>query len=443
MFNYSCIVIITIAVLVAFLNNYKKGILVSVFFLVLMPSYADIQINTSLPAITIQRIIIVIMLFFWFGNRKYRLVNTRIKYLIPLVFLALSMGISMVMTESFLVSGKQYLFYLFEYLLVFIIFRTSIDDIEYLKKIVMVVSLSLTVIAVIAILERYFGLEIAAYFPTRATYDFMRIDEGINYEETTSVLTHRILFGAVMAIGVVFNMYMMLNSRRKVIFFILTFLNFLGLYYSASRGPWLAFFFSSVMMVVLFPKKHVTIYGILTIVMIMTLLINNGVYSSISGLLESTLDPTTVRGSSYQWRYQVWNMAIQQITSGDIMNLLFGYGQGMHMYKDFGTITLSSGWVTQFRSWDNEFAILLYCFGIIGLFLELILYLYFFLTSFRYIFSKNTYQNIMFLAVNAVFVIALMKTNVAIFSVQVGYIECLSFAISSALQSWKIVAKTT
>jgi O-antigen ligase len=110
------------------------------------------------------------------------------------------------------------------------------------------------------------------------------------------------------------------------------------------------------------------------------LLLRPGVHDTISNLCFSTFSDTSAKGSTYDYRWQLWTVAWDQLRLSPV-RFLFGYGPGSTENMD-----LSNYWHGQegsqadiihmgHTSWDNNYAGDLIELGTMGFLLELALFL--------------------------------------------------------------------
>lgn len=170
------------------------------------------------------------------------------------------------------------------------------------------------------------------------------------------------------------------------------------------------------------------VIGVLTLLLV---LIRPGVWTSISDLSSSTLDPETVKGSSFEWRFVVIKTALNEISRAGIFNSLFGYGGGSQIMGDFGTAEIYPGIWLPIRSWDCEYAILLYERGIVGV----ALYTFLGILALARIAMKNNKGTSSFPVLTYCFVglavLLFTKSNVDVFAPQLAYVEACILGISS------------
>ncbi|MHB9142435.1 MAG: O-antigen ligase family protein, partial [Paludibacter sp.] len=248
-------------------------------------------------------------------------------------------------------------------------------------------------------------------------------------------------FGIAMAIGMILNIYRSVISKsniEKVSSLFFMFIIGSALYFSVSRGPWLALMVGISVLFTLSPRQYLKILVVIGLLIIAVFIAKPGTYFSIVSLFSATLNPADLKGSSYYWRFTVLHVAIQNIWNASYINFLFGFGQGAHIINDFGTAALSTGRITEIESWDMELAIVLYEFGLIGIIAYLFFYFNMIMSSLIHLYSRVSDKNSNLLLITALASIAtilFMKTNVSIFIPNIDYMEYISIAVVSRILS--------
>lgn len=440
-------IILIIAISSINIYQYKKkyfnGVCFAIFFLIVSPENLAISFSAALPTISLQRIILVIMFIMWLKNIKLNN-NIIIPYIKIFNLIIICLGISTLLSDNLLVSFKRYLYYIFEYYILYIIIASFIDNIDKIYIILKYIIFALFFVAILGVTQRYIGFNPRLLFgQSLETYEFMP-DHTRQFSKTvTSTFPHRILFGIAMGILLINALFMLDKEKKKkikLVYWISSFTGAAALYFSQSRGPWLAFCISCIFIYIFFYKpmiKKITLIGILTAV---ALLIRPGVYQTIAEMGKNTLNPNSVKGSSYRWRFQVFNTAYTKIVEdADVLIFLFGYGAGSHLFHKFEPILLSSGeHYGDLTSWDCEYAIILYSRGVIGLILLLYLYIIFLKDSTVYLLFKRKHKDIVLVSLCSLIIIFFMKTNVSFFAPQVVYLESIYIALGSAIFKKKL-----
>jgi O-antigen ligase len=118
----------------------------------------------------------------------------------------------------------------------------------------------------------------------------------------------------------------------------------------------------------------------------------------------------------------LWGKAFTEIKKSPC-RLLFGTGPGSHQVLDFSGEVWYSRHLSQFWSWDNQYAIYLLELGFCGFVLWLILYLNIIIRAFNiWINIETKYKGIVLGIFSSIIVFIFMMTNVAIFTPQLQFI---------------------
>jgi len=431
------ILVILAVVFLRFRTDYNKGLSASLFFIILMPPNSTIELSAALPSFTIHRLILFVWFVMWIRNKTITKRLGDIPFFKILLMISAVFAVSTALSSYLLVSIKRYFYFLIEAVLFFIMLQTSLKNRTVVSNVVIAISASLAVVAFIGVLEKYTGFNPSPYLGEKLRYEF-EVDHTGLATDIISTYLHRILFGIAMAIGMMHYFYHIdkMNTRlQNIIYWLLLSINGAGLYFSLSRGPWLAFVVSILLLLVIAPKEVFIKSLVLMAVVGIVFIIKPGAKSTIMGLARSTGDETSLKGASFRWRFIVWNMAYTSITKSSIMHTIFGYGGGSHLFMEFGRVLLPTGHSALFESWDMEYAVILFEQGFVGFFLTLFFYIAILKKSIAHCFRKKQDYKIMQLALACFFIIVFMKTNVNIYAPQLDYIEYVYIAIISALTS--------
>lgn len=436
MLGYNLILIISLIVLYFFKIDYFKGLCASIFFLILAPPNLTIEISDSFPSLTIHRIIIILWFIIWVRNKKIDKRIRNIPFAGILICISVAAGISAFQCPEFNVGIKRYFYFLTESFLFFLMLQTSLKNKKVINDLITTVIFALVFLSLLGLLEQYTGFNPTHMMGQRHRYAFERVGSTLRDQDVTSTYMHRILFGIAMASGATFCLLRINknNHRNKnIIYWIMCFLNGSSLYFCLSRGPWIAFIVSNIFVTVIAPRLMLKKTVALAFMVLAILIIKPGIQSTFMGYYKSTADETTLKGSSYQWRYIILNIAISEISRAGLPYMLFGYGGGSHIFMNFGNVDLGTGHSAVVESWDNEYAIILFERGIVGLVLVILLYYRLLVQSLQY-YKKNKIKNdVILLPLSCVLIFIFMKTNVSIYVPQLVYLEFLSIAIISAL----------
>jgi hypothetical protein len=445
MLNYISIVIVLLFIIFGFYKNYYKGLYYSIFSILLFPENMCIAINISLPTLTIQRLVLIVMFFFWFFNKNINK-NKNIFFMQILILLSISNFISIFLSPIYLVAFKRYFYFLFESIIFFLIIQTSIKDRIVLNNIIKSVAYSLLFLSIVGIIQRYTGIQPHFYFGDRLSYDFQKVSVDLSStSDVTSFYNHRIHFGIACSIGTLYFLYLsVMEKNKKLLYVFFSLVTMISLYFSFSRGPWLSLFLAFSFLVIVYPKIYFKKAVIFLLLSSTILIIRPGIFETLSGYYNNTLDPTTVKGSSFNWRFTIMNLALNNLlNSPSVLNIFFGYGLGSVAINDFGTALLTTNRTVEIESWDCEFASKIYQEGIFGV--ALLLYIYFlcFYKGLIYFYHKTPHPQEILLCLSCILVFIFMKINVSIFSSQLVYCEYINFAIISYFLSRNSLSENT
>jgi O-antigen ligase len=437
MLGYLVIALVLLIIGNCFRRGYSMGLSASLFFLVLLPDNLAVNISISLPSFTIHRLILMLWFLFWVREPTIERRTRGIQFFRLLVALAVSLLASTLISQNFMVSVKRYLYFLIESLLFFVMIQTSLKDADHMTRILRVVSISLFLVALVGIVQRYTGFNPSPLLGQKQMYDF-EVSVNVTTSDVTSTYLHRILFGIGMAIGGINSIFASQQERkpgRKRLMFVFALVTMLAMYFSLSRGPWLAFVVAIVFLTFLSPRKYMGLSIGIVVLGGALLILRPGILETFTGFYQSTMDPDSLKGASYNWRFQVWEMAFEKVRSVNLLHTLFGFGGGSHIFMEFGVVQLSNGRTTVFESWDSEFAVILYDMGVSGLLFFVAMYFTIFAKGIRYCRRGGPGREVMVLALSILVLIVFMKTNVRIYAPQLIYLEFFNIAVVSKLLS--------
>lgn len=438
MLNVALIGIIVLSTALIYHCNYEGGLAASLFLMVLLPNNLTIDISVSLPSLTVHRWILLVMLVAWMNRSGIKKELHNAPYLGILFWITFTAAVGTGIAPNLLVSTKRYLYLVYESFLFFVIVRSSLTDIATTRRVIRAVTAALTIVAVVGIIENQTGIRVAPIFGTRMTYDFEPVRGGLTDNPAATYL-HPILFGTAVSIGMVHQLLLAeepLTIGRRLRLGLYFVASGAALYFSQSRGPWLAAILAfSYALLISFRRMlpKLLFYGVVGVML--AIVVYPGVFLSIMSLYRATFDVDSIEGSSFQWRFLIWDLATTQIRQSAFVHRLFGYGGGSQLYTDFGVAPMSSGHTVTIESWDMEYAIILFERGIVGLVLQLILYSSVLLRASQMLIRRRPHHTETLIALLTVLIVAFMKTNVAIFAPQITYLEHIAIAIMSFLVS--------
>ncbi len=443
-FSYAVIIITLIVLFRLYSVNYTRGFQGSLFLLILMPDTIAISFSAAIPTFSIHRIILIFMFLKWINNEEIRSRLDNVHFLRILIIFTIFTGISAIISSNFLVSAKRFLYFVFESLIFYVIVATSIKDKNDAIILVKTVAASLAVVSFLGIIENITGFNPSTLFPGNPYYyefrkEFILASSDKGSIGIESTYDHRILFGIGMAIAQIYFLFLINRATAtvaKIIYWLLIFLTGYTLYFSMSRGPWLALILCLIFLSTFSPKTYLKITIIFTMIALTAMMLRPGTVYTIQRMAKSTVRSDTIKGSSFRWRFAVLDMAYSQVMeSKSLTRFLFGFGQGSRHFMEFPYVRLSTGHYATFHSWDMEFAVILLEHGFVGIFLLLYLYFRILTSAFSHYRMYTINREIMLFASGCLLIIIFMKTNVKIFAPQIVYLEFISIALISLLLS--------
>ncbi len=205
-------------------------------------------------------------------------------------------------------------------------------------------------------------------------------------------------------------------------------------YFSNSRGPWLAAALAGATLMVFGRAATRRKLALLLLLAVVVLLARPGILRSWTNDLKATADSDSLKGGTFRYRLELWDIAWTQISTSPV-RLLFGCGPGC----GFGS-TVS--WKLSYRggkewevwSWDNHLAYDLYQSGLVGLAASLTLYGAVLLGAWRFWRRAGPYEKeIMACLLASVAAYAFMLTNVLMFTKPVNFLFWSLAAVTFAI----------
>jgi hypothetical protein len=349
----------------AFLKGLERTLPLIAFLLMLFPYESQITLP-GLFDLTTQRLIVLltVMLYAFSSEAKDRgKLPLRGTIFLLMAWMLLSSVFSVVVVTSI----KSVLSEFFDFFVIYYIFAKSITRTETVRRIMYGFVMSMLVCSIIGVFEIYADWNIMTYFPT-VYHRFAIIIGGVNDRGVRAMTTfgHPILFGAALAFTLPMALYLISSSKsafQKIFLWSVTFLIVLNLYKTGSRGPWLAAALS--MAVVLLSggkqmRRYVMWMGVLAVVV---LLARPGIWLTLSNLYNQTLSPETAQGSSYEWRYALYDQAFLHLNH-DFWRALWGYGPESFFFLGWKGVFQNQ--IVPFESCDSSVAQLMIETGYIG-----------------------------------------------------------------------------
>ena len=408
-------------------RDFIAGLSYGMVILIACTHFLRIPLPGALPELTIHRIVIISLFVVWI-----RITNRKTISEVPLarhifVWSGIAM-LSLLGSIDHSTSIKRYFDYVLEFFLLYFILSTTIQNREQALRILRSACLGLFIVAALAFLERYAGINVVERFI---------LTEAVPLGDVTSTYRHRILLGTGMAMAWPLAFWSSQNansgkSRRR--FWICLLAVLAACYFSRSRGPWLAAVLAAAVLFVfgsVLARKRLLFIASLGALL---LLARPGVLATITGLAEATVDTESLKGGTFLYRLELWKVALSEISKSP-WRLLFGFGPGAGASQ-------SVVWDLSYRdkdfvvtSWDNDFAYALYQYGFLGFFATVALYGTISWRLLSYGRSPRGQDRDLFISLAAcTLVLFFMMSNVMIFARQLYYLLWTVTAIGFTLK---------
>lgn len=356
----------------------ENALPVFAFFSVLMPYEARLVIPGLFDVSTMRVALLTLSVLFL--ARRDRAISSPI----PLKRLML-LHIGWVLCSTFyslsvVTSTKLLIAQVLEYYLLYYLFLRIISKAQTVSRIVYAMMIAMGVCCIFSLLEAYASWSILTIFPSHLWYlyngrtDPLYIEMGRGLR-IRSTFPHPILFGDALAMSIPIALYLLSvckQQRQRIILWMITLLMFWGLYKTSSRGPWMTFGISSILLFFLVRnrvKKYLTVIALLTVLVLLT---RSGIRETIVQLYESTQDSSSGVGSSYEFRHVLIPTVINALAK-DSLRMVVGYGLGTfrEIGVDINFLNITQRWHTC----DDNWILFLYETGYVGLAIVTILLL--------------------------------------------------------------------
>jgi O-antigen ligase len=382
----------------------------------------DIRLMTpgALPELTIHRLILLSLLVPWLRSRRTRPRVSSVPAFRQIVVWIIVSFVSLLGSIDRVYSLKRFLDFVLEMFLFYFILATWVREPADGLRVLRAAWLGLTVVGVMAIIERYSGMNVVENFLYYLPYD----PEGRH--DVRATYRHRILLGTAMSMGWPLAFALMyqarLRARQQWMLWVSVGILLTASYLSMSRGPWLASVIAVAVIAFFGSVRLRKTLALLAALMLIGLLLQPGVGRTIVRYARKTTETQTIKGASFLYRFELWRIAWTEVSLSP-WRLAFGYGPGS------GGVT-ELEWQLSYRdrsypitSWDNDLAYTLYQTGVTGLCATLALYLTVAGRVFGVARGASFPERDMLLCTTAsVAVLLFMMTNVHIFARQLYYL---------------------
>ena len=364
------LVIIGSLVWVAARKGLEQALPYFVFFVVLLPEESRIRVEGALDVYSHRVALVTLLLLFLCFRKKSKIRSIPFKNLIYLhIAWATTSTLFSIVTAT---SVKQLLAQLAEYYLLYYIILKTITSTRTISSIVYAMIAAMSICSIFGLLEIYAKWSVLSIFPKdlQLTYgngDTLyteMFDRGVRARST---FPHPIHFGAALAMTIPLVFYLATSSRKwasKCFLNCSLLLMFWSLYKTGSRGPWLA---AAVAMGILVLASEARVRRNLIVVALlagMILIARPGIADTLWNMYEASLDPTSMMGSSLQYRSVLFH-TVTKTLNDDPERALLGYGLGS--FREKGLVLEMPGIEThRWYTCDSTWVLFVYETGYVG-----------------------------------------------------------------------------
>lgn len=409
-----------------------KGLCYAEFLLVAVPEYLRIETYGAIPEITLERVVLVVLLWFWLKDRKRQRgtgIQTPCRKSL-LVFMLVN-AISLLGAFNFGVSFNRFLDTAFEVGAFYFVVTTYVRERSDALRLLRSGWLGISFVAVLGVIEKYSSFRVLSLFPSFLS------SGAYHLGDVSATFPQRILLGTAMAMGWPLAMAVGLAGKdrflRKMGTLLSVALILAVCYFANSRGPWLAAAGAGGILILLGSKrlrKPLIVCGCLGVALLFT---RPGVLQSLRGKADATFNASSFKGDTFLYRLQLWEIAAHEVSKSG-WRTLFGYGPGAGSAMDIEWRMPYSDHSSTITSWDNQYAYNLLETGIVGLLATLVFYFGVAARTFS-LWRKATQPERDLLACSLATMAALlfMRSNVLIFAPQLDFLFFSVVAAAYAL----------
>lgn len=358
-----------------------------VFFVVLLPEESRIKLEGAFDLYTHRVALAVLLVLFLVYRKRSKIRTVPFKNLIYLhIAWATTSTLFSIVTAT---SVKQLLAQLVEYYLLYYIILKTVTSTRTISNIVYAMIAAMSICSILGLLEIYAKWSVLSIFPSELQLTYGNadtlytemFDRGIRARAT---FPHPIHFGAALAMTIPLAFYLATSSKKwtaKIFLNGSLLLMFWSLYKTGSRGPWLATAFAIGIMAVVAEarvRKRIVVVALLAGTV---LIARPGIADTLWNMYRATLDPTSMMGSSLQYRPVLFHTVTKTLNENPERALL-GYGLGS--FREKGLILEMPGIEThRWFTCDSTWILFAYETGYVGFLILAVLLLKPALFSFR------------------------------------------------------------
>ncbi len=373
-------------------NNRFDMAIISIFFMLYLalPNYFAIEINDTLPLLTISRLLIIIL--FIYVVTKYK-IDWRLKS-IPVaigVYFILVIFVNVIhFPDAFTDSVKRIFSIICEELLLIVLISYVIDTKEKVDTAIKWMLYALAIIVVFGALESFTGINVFLYLDSVQREMLQSEYIRLGFQRAAGPFGHSVYYGEYCVSMLPFSFYM-LNKTKQPRYYTIIILNVLGVILSMARGAILVLCFGLLLLLILhgikFSKRSFfVLLGVVVVGAIIVFAISP-IRELFFGLVKSTFESLFGSASSdnfgdnasgFMSRFAQFSGVVWLAQNG---SLLIGFGANCHM-RNLVYYFQQGEW-QNVRSFDVNYLADIIQYGIIGALGYLILYVYVLLFVFR------------------------------------------------------------
>src|SRR5258708_10596677 len=354
----------------AYLKGLERTLPLIAFLLLLFPYESQVTLPGLFDLTTQRLIVILTFVVFLFSREAQKKRKLPLKYSIG--FLMAWMLIASANSVVFVTSIKTVLSEFLDFFLIYYIFAKSVTRTETVRRIMFGFVAALLCCSIVGIAEIYWDWNVIGLFPP-VFHRFANLvgevsDRGGRVQTTFG---HPILYGGALAMTIPMALYLISVSKtitQKMFLWAATMLMFLNLYKTTSRGPWIAAVLSMAVVLLSGGKQMRRYVAAIAALAAIALIARPGIWETIANLYSQTLTPETAQGSSYEWRYALYDQAFLHLNH-NFGRALWGYGPESFYF--LGWKANFQGAIVPFESCDSSVAALMIETGYIGFLLAI------------------------------------------------------------------------
>jgi hypothetical protein len=344
------------------------------FLVILLPGESRISFG-DLFVVTSTRVIIatMVVLFFALGNQHPKSDrNNRLPLKYLLILYVVWRFVSTLNSVVFMTSLRVVLDNTLEFYLLYYILARSISNVKTIHKILAASIAALVVCCAFGAVERFTHWRVADLFPV--VLHRLEAGEGGRLgpgDRLRSTFPHPILYANALALGIPWVLYFLSLAKtaaQKICLWGALIMMTWNIYKTGSRGPWLALAMSLVVLFFFLQgsiRKYLLVIAFLTVA---TLIVRPGVLETLTTTYHATRDPDSLRGTSYQYRYELMHAGVRAI-SHNVGRALWGFGPESFYHLGLEAEVALTGKTEELESCDSAWVEVMIEAGYVGLFL--------------------------------------------------------------------------